>query len=101
MERLSTINASDAEVAVGESTSSACEINLFKRTKTKRYLDADPTTFFPPPVLGPDDTFDPPAWFLAAISSIARSTPETPDRPPIVFASTVEAAQENAETLKL
>lgn len=77
-----TVNASDAEVAVGESTSSACKTNLLKRTKAKIYLDADPTTFFPPPVLGPDNTFDPPDWFLAAMSSIAMTTQAAPGRPP-------------------
>ena len=102
VERLLTVNASDAEVAVGESTSSGCEFNnLFKSGNPRSYLDADPTTFFPPPEVGPGDTFDPPDWFLAAVSSIATSTQEAPDLPPIVFTSTVEAAQENAKTLKL
>ena len=99
-ERLSKANTSD-ETIIGESTDSAV---LGSRTTEqydsgKTYLDSRVETFFPRPVVGPNDYFQPPPWFLRALRTIASTPVRTPDKPPFQFESTQEAAAANAKLL--
>jgi len=63
------------------------------------YLSSDANDFLPDAVCGPDDTFTPPAWFLAALVTIARTEIEPPTRPPFKFKASAEAADYNGKLL--
>ena len=64
------------------------------------FLDCRPEMFFLPPTMGPDDSFEPPDWFLREVARISRRTTPTPVKPPIRFETSTEAARENANELK-
>ena len=53
----------------------------------------------PPPIIGPNDLQPTPSWFHDAITSILRSTAQTPTKPPFIFQYTHEAAAHNARAL--
>jgi hypothetical protein len=65
------------------------------------FLDYRPEMFFLPPIMGPDDSFEPPEWFLREVARISRRTTPTPVKPPIRFETSTEAAWENANELKM
>jgi hypothetical protein len=60
------------------------------------FLSSDASSFFPTPIVGPDDAFVPPSWFLNEVTSIANHDPPIPKAPPFCFQPTEEAARENA-----
>jgi hypothetical protein len=64
------------------------------------YLPSDPRRFFPPPVLGPNDAFDPPSWFIETIDKIANSKITAPKRPPVNFHLSSKAAEQNGKLLE-
>jgi hypothetical protein len=66
---------------------------------TAAYLSADANEFLPAAVCGPDDTFTPPAWFLAALVTIARTEITPPTMPPFKFVASAEAAEYNGKIL--
>ena len=65
-----------------------------------KYLHPDPASFFPDPVKGPDDAFDPPPWLLAEIKKIADTPVPTPTLPTLKFEVSDAAAQHNAQLLR-
>lgn len=64
------------------------------------FLEHRPEMFFLPPLVGPNDTFDPPNWFMGALTTISGTTTRTPTKPPLRFEMSTEAAEENANELK-
>jgi hypothetical protein len=64
------------------------------------FLLADPKAFFPEPLLGPDNLFEPPAWFLKAIRGICVAKTLTPSKPPFRFEDGKEAAKHNTKLLQ-
>ena len=63
-------------------------------------LDSRPEMFFLPPLVGPDDKFTPPDWFLREVKRISKHETRTPTKPPIRFELTEEAMASNANELK-
>ena len=63
------------------------------------YLPTDANEFLPDEVCGPDDTFTPPGWFLAALKDIARTEITPPTMPPFKFVVSAEAAKYNGKIL--
>jgi hypothetical protein len=64
------------------------------------YCSSDPNCFLPEPAVGPDDTFDPPAWFLKEITIIAATPSPTPTESSVRFDVSIEAAKHNASLLR-
>ena len=64
------------------------------------YLKADPAFYFTAPVEGPDDSFDPPEWFLRELKSIASTAVPAPDKATIRFEVSARAAEYNADLLR-
>ena len=65
-----------------------------------RYCSSDPNCFLPEPVIGPDDTFSPPAWFLREIHIIAAEPSPTPTKSSVRFDVSKDAAEHNASLLR-
>ncbi|KAI2502043.1 hypothetical protein MHU86_12446 [Fragilaria crotonensis] len=65
------------------------------------HLPGDAALFFPRPIVGPNDEFAPPDWFLMAIRRICKTPSPTPSKPPIRFELTEQAAIHNASVLEL
>ncbi|KAI2502399.1 hypothetical protein MHU86_12056 [Fragilaria crotonensis] len=63
------------------------------------YLPNEASAFLPEPLRGPDDTFTPPPWFLAAVRTISATPVATPSRSPFLFEVTTEAAAHNGALL--
>jgi hypothetical protein len=64
------------------------------------YLSSDPNLFLPEPVVGPDDSFPTPGWFLHELQIIADSPCPVPAKPDIQFEVSMLAAQHNANLLQ-
>ena len=94
-QRLKTADASDAAI-IGESR---LEGSRCFEEEENSFLPSDPNLFFPDPIVGPDDAFDPPRWFLEAVRSISQHKTRTPSKSPVRFESGTEAADHNAELL--
>jgi hypothetical protein len=60
--RLITANLNDAAI-LGESPAPGRP----RSSDTGSFLSSDASSFFPAPVVGPNDDFDPPSWFLEEI----------------------------------
>ena len=69
-------------------------------TLGKIYCSSDPNCFLPDPVVGPDDTFVPPAWFMKEITIIAASPSTVPTKSSVRFDVSKEAAEHNAALLR-
>jgi hypothetical protein len=69
-------------------------------TPGKNHCPSDPNCFLPDPVVGPDDTFVPPAWFTKEIAAIAASTPRVPTKSSVRFDVSLEAVRHNATLLR-
>ena len=95
-QRLKEADASDATV-IGELIPSG--VRSFVDGENT-FLSADAGSFFPVPLLGPDDSFAPPAWFLEAVRGIYHTATKTPTKPPIIFEPGERAAAQNAELLR-
>ncbi|KAI2507376.1 hypothetical protein MHU86_7096 [Fragilaria crotonensis] len=65
------------------------------------HLPGNAALFFPRPIVGPNDEFAPPDWFLMAIRRICKTPSPTPSKPPIRFELTEQAAIHNASVLEL
>ena len=100
-DRLNLANETDVETT-GESD------NMGKRKRShgpdkqqlrEPYLTDDARGFFGEPIRGPDDLMAAEPWLLKAITQLAGEHTRTPDRSPIVFEQTAEAAAENARVL--
>ena len=76
------------------------EKNLCPGRDGYSFLPPDAELFFPEPIMGPDDAFDPPRWFLEAGRRISRHMTETPMKSPLRFDPGKEAADHNAELLR-
>lgn len=63
------------------------------------YLPATAEAFLPDEVRSPDDTFTPPAWFLAALTAIAEAPVPTSKRPPFQFEVSEAAVAYNGKVL--
>ena len=63
------------------------------------YLTGSARDFFAEPIRGPDDTFQPPAWFLQELVKLSKTETKTPLKSPIVFETTKEARETNAAIL--
>ena len=61
-----------------------------------RYLHSDPNRFFPPTIIGPDDSVEPPGWFLPAVTKLWSTNTATPTKPPIEFVVSRQAEEANA-----
>ena len=70
--RLREANANDASI-LGES-----QPTKSRALTGEPFLPTDPRAFFPEPLLGPDDSCDPPAWFLIAVREICNTKTTTP-----------------------
>jgi hypothetical protein len=68
--------------------------------KSGPYLLQNPSSFFPEPEQGPDDTFDPPPWMLEELKKIVDTPVPTPNLADIQFEVSAEAAEKNAELLR-
>jgi hypothetical protein len=101
-ERLRTVDADDRKVLEGESLAPRLSQPHIRpgNPANQTYLNVDPKLFFPPPRKGPDDRYTPPGWFLTALTKLGNTREHPPNKSPIQFASTEEAARANAETLK-
>ncbi|KAI2512067.1 hypothetical protein MHU86_2355 [Fragilaria crotonensis] len=102
-ERLRTVDADDRRVLEGELT--AADRHEYQQQTTnggpeRTYLEVNPESFFPPPLEGPNDRFTPPGWFLSALTEIGNTQEPTPNKSPIQFASTAEAARANDDILR-
>jgi hypothetical protein len=64
------------------------------------YCSSDPNCFLPEPAVGPDDTFDLPAWLLKEITIIAATPSPTPTKSSVRFDVSREAADHNASLLR-
>jgi hypothetical protein len=64
------------------------------------YCSSDPNCFLPDPIVGPDDTFSPPTWFLREITVIAATPTPTPSKSSVRFDVSPEAAEHNASLLR-
>jgi hypothetical protein len=64
-----------------------------------QYISSDPNKFTPPPVWGPDDTFEPPEWFLPTMERIASAKMATPSKPNVMFEMTDTARAYNHDRL--
>ena len=95
-QRLKEADASDAAV-IGESIPSIVRSLVDGDVP---FLSGDARPFFPVPILGPDDSFEPPNWFLEAVRGICSTTTKTPTKPPIIFEPGERAAAHNAELLR-
>ena len=51
-------------------------------------------------IIGPDDSFTPPAWLMQAIEEVAASEVATPLAPPIRFDLSDESVQFNSDLLR-
>ena len=102
-ERWKLANESDAgttgESAVGNGNRKAERIAPSEDKRT--YLDSNARSFFNDPIIGPDDAFVPPGWFIEELSKLTRHTTRTPRKSPIEFTNTHEAAEKNERTLAL
>ena len=58
-------------------------LNDTKTLGEQNYFPGNPNCFLPQPIVGPDDTFEPPPWFLRVIIVVAV----VPSRPPTNKAS--------------
>ncbi len=61
---------------------------------------SDPNCFLPEPIVGPDDTFQPPAWFMREVTVVATSPSAAPTKSSVRFDFSMEAAQHNATLLR-
>ena len=100
-QRLRTADASDAAI-IGESTlietcSSFVDGGIGGGST---FLSADAKSFFPAPIVGPDDSFEPPSWFLEAVKGIFKVKTITPSKPPFMFEAGKRATLHNAELLR-
>jgi hypothetical protein len=95
-QRLRVADASDTAI-LGESKP---EGDHCLREDGHSFLPSDAKLFFPEPIVGPDDEFDPPMWFLEAVRNISQHKTETPLKSPVRFESGKEAADHNAELLR-
>jgi hypothetical protein len=59
----------------------------------KHCCSFDPTVFLPAPVVGPDDTFSPPTWFLRKTIVMAATPAPTPTESSVRFDVSPEAAE--------
>ena len=98
-QRLMVADESDA-VIIGESTLIEACSSLRSGGQGVSFLSADAETFFPPPLLGPDDSFEPPSWFLEAVRGICQAKTRTPTKPPFRFEEGELAAAHNAALLQ-
>jgi hypothetical protein len=64
------------------------------------YLSPDPNSFTPDPILGPDDSFTPPDWFLPTVTKVARTAVVPPLKPDVRFDMTEKARTYNSEKLE-
>jgi hypothetical protein len=64
------------------------------------YFSSDPNCFLPNLVLGPDNTFRPPDWFLRKITMIAAEPSPTPTKSSVRFNLSKDAAEHNASLLR-
>jgi hypothetical protein len=88
------------EAAMRRNTRRLHAANSQDRRILGKYLHPDPASFFPDPVKGPDDAFDPPPWLLAEIKKIADTPVPTPTLPTLKFEVSDAAAQHNAQLLR-
>jgi hypothetical protein len=66
----------------------------------KPYCSSNPNCFLPERIVGPDDTFQPPAWLMREITIIAATPSIAPTKSSVRFDVSMEAAQHNANLLK-
>jgi hypothetical protein len=66
---------------------------------TDQYLSQDPRMYTPATVWGPDDSFQPPEWFLPMLKVIAEAPVETPLKPDVMFEMSDEARKYNHDRL--
>ena len=97
--RLTAADESDAAI-IGESTLIEACSSLSSGDQGVSYLSADAETFFPSPILGPDDSFEPPSWFFKAVRGICQVKTQTPTKPPFMFEEGEQAASHNAALLR-
>lgn len=90
--RLKVADAAD-RVTLGESPESVT------RSCGVGHLPGDASMFFPEPIVGPNDEFDTPAWFLKAIRGICETPSPIPTKSPIMFEISEQAAKHNASVL--
>ena len=92
---------SDAAI-IGESTLIEASCSSFSNGSKDvvPYLSASAETFFSVPLLDPDDSFEPPSWFLKAVKGICRVKTQTPSKPPFLFEEGEQAASHNADLLQ-
>ena len=63
-------------------------------------LPSDASLFFPEPIEGPCDEFEPPPWFLECIKRICANESPTPTKSPIRFELSEQASAHNASVLE-
>ena len=70
------------------------------RRDTTTYLDNNEArAFLPPPVRGPDNSFIPPSWFIKALRILTYQPTRTPNKSPVEFETTSEAAERTNDFL--
>ncbi len=64
------------------------------------HLDPQPEMSFLPPLVGPDNSYDPPGWFIRELGRIKSMETRTPNKPPIQIDFTNKALENNARESK-
>ena len=64
------------------------------------YCSNDPNCFLPEPLVGPDDTFEPPPWFLRELIALATAPSRTPKKASVRFDVSDSAAKMNGHLLQ-
>jgi hypothetical protein len=67
---------------------------------TRNCCSSDPNYFLPDSMLSPNDTFQPPPWFMKEITAIAQTDLLAPTKSPVRFDVSTEAAHHNASLLR-
>jgi hypothetical protein len=65
-----------------------------------QHLSSNPNAFLPEPVIGPDESFPTPDWFLEELRTLAETDCISPTKPDAMFEVSMEAAQHNADLLR-
>jgi hypothetical protein len=73
--------------------------SLLDKLKVAPHLSSNPEMLSPQPVQGPDDSFQPPIWFLQTMQKIAATATTTPAKPDVMFEMTEEARRYSHDRL--
>ena len=71
-----------------------------QETVASKYLHSDPSSFLPPPFLGPDDTHRAPPGMIAGMRSVFSASAPPPKKSSICFSTDIASLERNSEILR-